>query len=122
MLCVAWYHTKLEKKAESNAVKMYDLCLKSTKVLHRHYSNYRQSIDIQWRYTEIVIVSTEVVRLVSISPRHQANTEKSGSPEPLNLCYSPNTLLFLSEIHGMVIIANDAVPIRVSNECVCVPC
>ena len=101
---------------------MYGFCLKSTKVLHWHNPDQCQSIDFQWRYTGIVIVSTEVVRLVSSSPRHQANTEKSGSGEPLNLCYSPNTLLFLSEIHGMVIIANDAVPIRVSNECVCVPC
>ncbi len=57
-------HTKLEKNADSNAVKMYDLCLKSTKVLHRHYSNYRQSVDFQWRYTEIVIVSTEVLYLI----------------------------------------------------------
>lgn len=54
--------TKLAKNADSNAVKMYDLCLKSTKVSHRHYPCYRQSVDIQWRYTEIVIVSTEVVQ------------------------------------------------------------
>ena len=40
---------------------MYDLCLKSTKVLHRRYSGYRQSVDFQLRYTEIVIVSTEVL-------------------------------------------------------------
>lgn len=43
---------------------MYDFCLKSTKVLHRRYSGYRQSVDFQRRYTEIVIVSTEVVHLV----------------------------------------------------------
>ena len=58
-------HTKLAKNADSNAVKMYDLCLKSTKVLHRRYFSYRQSVDFERRYTEIVIVPTEVVHFGS---------------------------------------------------------
>lgn len=46
--CVIANQAKLAKKAESNAVKMYDLRGKITKVSHLANFKDMQSIDIDW--------------------------------------------------------------------------